>query len=288
MTKSLVIGATGLIGMSLFTHLGDDVEGTKYSDTSFEFPYLDIVDKDAVHAVLKQYKPEVVYLAAGISNVSKCDDDTTDKVNVEGTINVINTCSEFHAKIVYFSSSYVFDGKSEWPYAPNQELSPINGFGEQKGIVEKNLEFSTVDYLIIRSIGVFGFDFKNRNFAAQVLANAQNSAFSKVQRKLFVPNDQFMNPIHVDHLAEIVVKLVSQNVKGIVHVAGDTCRNKYEFAKDILDAAGTKLNVLEGVPSDTVSQFANRPKMGCLDCSDLYRYGITTPSYQEGIKKLFD
>lgn len=271
--KSLIIGSQGLVGSALKRKLPDALEGIhreidKRKDKNKV--HIDLTKYETLFRVFSDYRPQVVYLPAAITNVDKCEGVGANHVNVLGSTTVLRLCEQFESKLVFFSSSYVFDGKSDAPYLPNAEKNPINNYGIQKSTVEDLILKSDAKFVIVRTVGVFGVEKAKKNFAKQVISTVFKG------QKIFVPNDQYMNPILSDDLARITIQLAERE-NGLFHVAGDTSLSKYDFAVKIAKYFGLEGNVV-GISTDEMKQVAARPRMGSLDCSRLTKLGITIPS----------
>lgn len=277
--KSLIIGSRGLVGSALKRRIPDAIEGIPVEAKKPNERYVDITKYETLFKVFSQERPDIVYLPAAIAHVDRCEESAgTDVVNVRGAVTVLRLCESFNAKLVYFSSSYVFNGEKKDPYTVLDETCPINQYGQQKDIVEKTI-YSARDakYLVIRTVGVYGTERLKKNFAKQVIS----AIFSG--KTVFAPTDQFMNPVLSDDLARIAIRLADKHW-GLYHVAGDTCLSKYDFAVKI-----AKQFSLEGMvrpkTTEEMQQKAPRPKNGCLDCSGLASLGIPTPSFEEGLTR---
>lgn len=275
--KSLIIGARGLVGSALKKQIPDAIEGIPVEPKkNTHQAYTDITKYETLFKVFSKYRPDVVYLPAAIAHVDRCEESRgTDTVNVRGATTVLRLCESFDAKFVYFSSSYVFDGTKKDPYLELDDPCPINIYGEQKRTVENIIRSSEANYLIIRTVGVYGTERLKKNFAKQVIS----AIFSN--KKVYAPIDQFMNPILSDDLARITVKLAEKQ-KGLFHVAGDTCLSKWEFAKEIATYFGLE-NLIIPVRTDEMNQKAKRPVNGCLDCSRIEKLGFMIPSFRGGL-----
>lgn len=278
--KSLIIGARGLVGSALKRQIRDAVEGIPVEPRNNPSQlYIDITKYETLLSAFSRVRPDVVYLAASIAHVDKCEDSPgTDQTNIYGPRNVVGLCESFNAKLVYFSSSYVFDGEKKLPYKETDEINPINYYGLQKRIMEDAITKSECKSLIVRTVGVYGTERLKKNFAKQVIS----AVFAG--KKVYAPLDQWMNPILSDDLARIVVRLVNEKVSGVIHVAGDTCLTKYEFALRIAKCFNLE-NLIESTDTESMKQKAKRPKMGCLDCSHLTSLGIPVPSFDAGLAR---
>lgn len=273
--RALIIGARGLVGSALAKKIPDALLGINLEPKEKNQVYIDLAKYETLFKVFSTYRPQVVYLAGSIAHVDKCEDLGTSLVNVKGAIETLRLCESFEAKLVFFSSSYVFDGEKKEPYSTLDVANPVNMYGHQKLTVENTILKSKLPSLIIRTVGVYGPERLNRNFAKQVVSNVFKG------QKVICPNDQKMNPILSTDLARITIKLAEKQT-GIWHVAGDTCLTKYEFAKRIAKSFSLD-GFVEGVTTEEMKQAAKRPKNGCLDCSELNRVGITVPSFEAGL-----
>jgi dTDP-4-dehydrorhamnose reductase len=276
--KFLIIGSQGLIGSALTRCLPNALQGIPMEATEPNQIYIDIMKYETLLKVFTHYQPDIVYLAAAISDVNKCEDFGTATVNVRGTTNVLRLCEQFGSKFVWFSSSYVFDGLSNRSYLPDDPTNPLQSYGIQKVTVENLISQSEIKWLIVRTVGVFGTERKKKNFAKQVIS----SVF--LGKTVYAPDDQWMNPILSNDLARITIELAERGANDFYHVAGDTCVTKYEFAKRIAGCFGYE-NLVKPVRTEDMNQKALRPKMGCLDCSSLENYNIRIPNLNAGLQK---
>jgi dTDP-4-dehydrorhamnose reductase len=275
--RTLIIGAMGLVGSALARQLPDALLGIQFEARQKNQRYMDITKYETLFKVFADFRPQIVYLCAAIAGVDKCEDASTSIVNVRGVTTVLRLCEQFESKLVWYSSSYVFDGLSNLPYKEDDEVHPIQNYGKQKSLMEKLIIQSDIPHLIIRTVGVFGKERRKKNFAKQVIS----SVFAG--QEVFAPNDQWMNPINSDDLAKVSIQLANKH-SGIFHVAGDECITKYDFAKRIAGYFGYEGKVIAKT-SEEMQQKACRPKMGCLDCAELENIGIPVPNLGTGMQK---
>ncbi len=252
--SDIILGAEGLIGRALARQLP--------MAKRFGHDQLDINDYNSMVHIFDDERPKLVYLAAANANVDACQDKKTDAVNVGGTIMTLRLCEMFDAKLVWFSSSYVFNGLSRVPYEEGHPTDPVQHYGYQKETVERHILHSGHKALIVRTVGVFGSD--RKNFVHQVAQSVSSG------KKVFAPVDQYMNPIYAVDLAELTIRL-AQKFNGIWHVAGEDTVSKYDFALEVAKYFG-KERLVEGVTSEAIKQKAPRPRMGALDCSELAQH----------------
>ncbi len=255
--SDIILGGDGLVGRALGRILPSAI---RYGRE----PGVDITDYNQLLWAFDSHRPKTVYLCAANSNVDACESKATDAVNVGATIMTLRLCEMFDTKLVWFSSSYVFNGLSRVPYDEGHPTDPVQHYGYQKETVERHILHSAHKALIVRTVGVFGSERGNKNFVKSVAASVSSG------KKVFAPIDQYMNPIYAVDLAELTVRLAGK-FNGIWHVAGDDTVSKYEFAMEVAKFFG-KERLVEGVTSDQTKQKAHRPSMGALDCSELAQH----------------
>jgi dTDP-4-dehydrorhamnose reductase len=283
--RTVVIGSNGMVGHALMRYLSDAVGTYRNSrdnlidDRCYEF--LDITEKEKVDSFFEKHKPRRVFLAAYNPWVDGCENPDTDKTNVFGVSNIIGNCTAHNSQLIFFSSSYVFEGDSQVPYKPKDETFPVNRYGRQKERIEKCLmEREELHWLIIRTVGVFGHEGTPKNFVHQVYRAA------RANKRVQVPSDETMNPVWSMDLAKTSIHLSDRYSREVFHVAGNKCLTKYEFAVNVAYKAGHKKphEVIVGVKSADMNRMANRPKNGCLDVGSLQARAIKIPNFEKGLK----
>ena len=245
--KALVVGASGQVGRALVFLLkkrGWEVVGTYYPPVD-RMPFLDVRDAGAVWKCLVEVRPDVVFLAVNnAGGVDYCETHPEEAytLHVDGTINVARSVVRLGARIIYYSSDYVFDGQSG-PYLEEDEAFPINTYGKAKLEAEERIQELTSNYLILRTTVVYGWDRTSKNFATQVWE--QLSAGKSMR----VPNDQWGNPTLAGYLAEISINLVNVGAVGIFNVVGKDRMPRSAFAQALAHTMAFNSNLIIPVPT---------------------------------------
>ena len=282
---NLVIGANGLVGSALMRYMNAVGTFNKNKDNLHDnrvYEFLDITDHKSITEIFSKHRPKKVFVASANPHVDACENPSTDSVNVDAIKQIGLNCIVFDSQLIFFSSSYVFDGKSQTAYKPTDSTFPINRYGRQKEIAEKAI--AEGQYLIIRTVGVFGEEGKPKNFVSQVVrAVAEN-------KKIYIPTDQTMNPIHAMDLAKLTIHLSDRYTNEIFHVAGDKCLTKYDFAIRVAYKLGCKKphEIIIGMKSEEMKQVAQRPSNGCLDCRTLEMRAMSVPNLERSLTKFLE
>ena len=97
---------------------------------------------------------------AGYTAVDDAEEepDRATAVNRDGTRNVALAAAAIGASLVYPSTDYVFDGRSDRPYRPEDETHPVNAYGRSKLASEKVLETTDARWAVVRTSWLYGPD----------------------------------------------------------------------------------------------------------------------------------
>ena len=128
MKKILVTGGYGRFATEL-----------KKIKTNIKFIYLtkkqlNILNSNSILKAIKKYKPEKILHLAGLSRPLIEHEKNIIKsinLNIIGTANLVNACSEHKIKIIYFSTSYIYPGK-KGGYKETDALLPWSNYGWSK------------------------------------------------------------------------------------------------------------------------------------------------------------
>jgi dTDP-4-dehydrorhamnose reductase len=257
MSTHLVIGASGQIGEHLVSALdraGEAVIGTYHQVKRRNLRCLDIRDAQAVDSLIASVQPAVIHLPAALTHVDHCElhPDEAYSINVLGVHHVIRAAQRLKAKVVYFSSDYIFDGRSG-PYREEDPANPISEYGRQKLAAEHLVMLQAPEPLVIRTTVVYGWDESGKNFVSRLIRSLCDGL------GVSVPVDQVGSPTYAPDLTQVVVDLVRAGRCGVYHVAGPERVNRYEFALAAAQAFGLDATGIRPVSTANLNQPAPRP-----------------------------
>lgn len=136
----------------------------KISGSDLSFTKVDILDKNQLRKVFKQFKPDVVIHFAGLKSVNESllNPIKYYKFNIYGSINLLDIMTEFNCKKIIFSSSATVYGEPEFlPINENHPTRPTNPYGQSKLMVEQIIKdwtskFSERSSVILRYFNPIG------------------------------------------------------------------------------------------------------------------------------------
>ena len=128
MKKIVVTGGTGRFGNLLKRH------NTKHKIFFPNKKQLNILSTKSIKSYLARKKPDILIHLAGLSRPMKIhviDMKKSINLNIIGTANVTNACSEKKIKLIYFSTNYVYPGL-KGNYRESDPLLPVNNYAWSK------------------------------------------------------------------------------------------------------------------------------------------------------------
>jgi len=283
--KILVIGASGLIGGTLFQQLIDkkeDVSGTYYLHNQENFKYLDITNYAELNNYLTKNKPQIIFLPAAQPNVDYCEEypEISRKINVDGIKKLAKVAPPIKSKIVFFSTDYIFSGDNG-PYREADNPNPINEYGRQKLEAENIIRNTLTNYLIIRTTVVYGYEKQGKNFVIKTIENLKQG------KRIKVPTDQISNPTFSVDLCSATIRLIEKNKIGIYNIAGNQLITRYDFSVKIAEIFGLDKNLITPVFTSDLNQKALRPlKAGLVIDKIQNELSIEIMSPEVGLKSL--
>jgi dTDP-4-dehydrorhamnose reductase len=269
-TRYLITGGSGQLARELSKRLPDSLALSREE--------LSIADVDLVRRELVRSRAEIVFNCAAYNAVDRAEQepDAAADVNFRGAANVARACREVGARLVHFSTNYVFDGKSPHPYTEADVPRPLNAYGRSKWEGEVRVLEELPTALVIRSSGLFGHGgsaVKGGSLPDRLLARA------RAGEQLRVVDDQRLNPTFTGHLADASIAASAAGSTGILHLVAAGCCSYHEFAVELFQVAGLEVN-LEPIATTKGGTFASRPLNGCLVSNRVE----PLPSWQAGLR----
>ena len=259
--RQLVVGATGQVGSPLAAVLQDAGMSVVRTGHSIAADVqLDLGDRRRVAEVLDQVRPDTVWLAGAYTHVDGCEahPEASHRVNVAGPAAVAAWVGEHGARLVFFSTDYVFDGVAG-PYAEGAEPNPLSVYGRDKRAVEILLAAELPDRsLTVRTTWVYGRAARGQGFIERLTETLAAG------RPVRLPSDQWGNPTSAENLADATRGLWAAGATGVWHVAGPDYMTRADWGRQVAAHFHCDPTLVEGVPTAALAQVAPRPLAGGL------------------------
>lgn len=218
---------------------------------------LDITDRSAIDAFIKPGTGWVVNCAAyTLVDAAEEHEDLANEVNGYAVGRMAERCKQVGAKLLHYSTDYVFDGTAREPYPTNHPRSPVNAYGRSKAIAEERIEQSGVEHLLVRSSWLYA------PWAQNFVLTIRNLAMSRTN--LRVVDDQRGRPTDSRRLAEVSLELADLGARGTFHVTDGGDCSWFELASLITEVVNPSCQV-DPCTSEEFPRPAPRPAYSVLD-----------------------
>ncbi len=190
--KIVILGAGGRLGAALLREYRE-----KFDVTGFNHAQLDLADHAQLREKLGALDIDLIINAAAFTHVDRCETQREKAfgINAEAPRVLAEICRDKNAKLIHFSTDYVFDGEKREAYTEEDEARPISVYGESKREGEK-LVLQTQGHLVVRVSWVFGPD--RPSFIDAIIKRAgENDHVDAIA-------DKFSTPTYTRDIAQIL------------------------------------------------------------------------------------
>ena len=296
--KIFVTGVGGQLGHDVVNNaisrghecIGSDIaaqySGVTDGSAVVTAPYvqLDITDKEAVQKTIEEIKPDVIIHCAAWTAVDAAEDEENrvkvDAINHLGTQYIADAVKAVDAKMLYLSTDYVFDGKGERPWEPDDKCyAPLNVYGQSKLDGELAVASTLEKYFIVRIAWVFGLNGKN---FIKTMINV-----GKTHDVVRVVSDQVGTPTYTVDLARLLVDMVETEKYGYYHATNEGGYiSWYDFCVEFYKQYGLNTTVIPVSTEEYGLSKAARPENSRLDKSKLTAVGFKPlPTWQDAVSR---
>ncbi len=261
--RVLVTGANGMLAHDLVPAL----RGAGHLVTAMARKDLDVTDP-----------AECIAAAAGHDLVVNCaawtkvDDAESQEpqafsVNAVGAANVARGAAHAGARLVHFSTDYVFDGQASEPYAAEHPPAPRSAYGRTKVAGEWAVRALCADSWVIRTAWLYGAG--GPNFVATMLRLAGE------RETLDVVDDQLGQPTWTGDLAELVARMIEADAPpGTYHGSSSGETTWHGLTRAIFEEKGLDPERVRPTTTDAFPRPAPRPAYSVLSHATLEAVGV--------------
>jgi len=284
--KYLVTGGSGLIGHFLLPKL------VAQGDSVFNFDMTegrDILDLAQIRGALSGYNPDVVIHLAAQSGVEAARDRAFDtlRLNVMGTVNVLESCRDYDVKdVVVASSNHVYGEQAKRPFTEDMALNQHDLYSVSKICTDVITQAYAHNYglnaVAVRLTNTYGPGDPHSDHIIP------GSILSLLQG--MVPALRSMGLVKKSYLygedcadAFITIADNCEKLKGqAVNVVGSEPISSHSLAALLTEIHGwSAAPLIGGIPNDQHDEFLDGSKMKMLGWEPQY-------TLQEGLEKTYE
>jgi len=280
--RAVIFGASGQLGVELVREL----KSRQYEVGAWDRAHADITDPAAVENALASFDAEVVLNAAAYNQVDVAEKEPQAAflVNALAVRNLALACRQIDARLVHFSTDYVFDGTATRPYVEEDPTHPLGAYAVSKLAGEIYAQAYLDQALIVRTSGVFGpggLATARGNFVEIMLRMAASN------QPIRIVEDHFASPTYTPFLAARTADLIESGHSGVFHAGGGTPISWFDFAQIIFEVAGLQ----PALHRASVREYrtpARRPKYSALSNAKMERAGVEPmPPLRQAVEDYF-
>ena len=288
--RILLLGGNGQVGTELRRSLapvGELLVGTRDGLLSDGAPceVADLDDPAALARLVSRIAPDSVVNAAAYTQVdhAESDPERAFRANAEAPAAIAAACAHAGARLVHYSTDYVFDGSGARPYREEDPTAPLGVYGASKLAGEAAIRDSGATHLLLRTAWVYAAH--GRNFLRTMLRLAAE------RDELRVVADQRGTPTSAALIADVTAQVLASApaASGLYHLTASGETTWHGFAEAIIDRAhalgqlARKPRIVPIATADYPTPAA-RPAYSVLDCSKLQRdLGIDLPDWRAAL-----
>jgi dTDP-4-dehydrorhamnose reductase len=236
--RILILGAGGRLGAALLRQYREEFDAI-----GLNHALLDLAKPNQIRDRLGPVEFDLLINCAAMTNVDLCESQREQAfaINAEAPKILAEICSEKKAKLIHFSTDYVFDGEKREPYIEDDAAKPISVYGESKRAGEENVLAGQDGHLVVRVSWVFGPD--RPSFVDAMIKRALE------EERVDAVADKFSTPTYTSDIARMLTQFFDVDVPGgLLHFANSGECSWQEYAQHAIDccrALGVPLKARE-------------------------------------------
>ena len=252
--------------------------------TTAPYVQLDITDQKSVSKIIEPLHPDAIIHCAAWTAVDAAEDEESkpkvEAINHYGTKYIAEVAKFVDAKMLYLSTDYVFDGKGERPWQPDDKnYAPLNFYGQTKLEGEQAVSSTLTKFFIVRIAWVFGLNGKN---FIKTMINV-----GKTHDSVRVVDDQIGTPTYTLDLARLLVDMIETEKYGYYHATNEGGYISWaDLAEESYHAANMSVTVNRVTTAEYGLSKAARPENSRLDKLKLLEAGFTPlPDWKDAVSR---
>jgi dTDP-4-dehydrorhamnose reductase len=276
--RIVIVGAGGRLGAALIRAYRE-----KFDVVAFDHSQLDLGKPDNIRSEIDNLGFDILINCAAFTNVDLCEKERNQAfaINADAPKLLAEVCAAKKAKLIHFSTDYVFDGEKREPYTEEDAAKPISVYGKSKRGGEKCVLEVSDRHLVVRVSWVFGPD--RPSFIDAMIKRARE------EEQVNAIADKWSTPTYTSDIAEMLPRLFDVDA-GVVHLtdSGQCTWQEYaEHAVDCCTKAGVSFKAKTIAPlklADMKNWIARRPVYSVLSTAK-YRAltGVAARSWRDAV-----
>lgn len=287
--RLLITGASGLLGLNLALearnmHQVVGMDRCQLTGVPFEMVCADLLERGAVDRVLDTAHPDWLIHCAALANLEACeaDPELARCLNASLPGDLAAACKVRGVKIVQISTDSVFDGIKSDLYTEEDVPNPLSLYAETKLQGEQAVLSANPDAIVAR-VNFYGFSLNGKRSLAEFFVN-NLSAGERI--KGFT--DLTFNPTFVGDLADLLLRMLAKDLRGLYHTVSADVMSKYSFGVMLARRFGWDESLISSESVDRSGLTARRAHNLGLSVHKLFTaLGGPIPAFSTGLDRFY-
>ena len=254
----LILGCNGQLGRAMMRQ----VAAAGHAVVGRDLPEFDLCDLAAARRDTAAAKPDLIVNCTAFTAVDRCESepDMAYAVNHEAARHAAVLAAELSARLVHFSTDYVFDGTGTRPYVESDQPCPVSVYGKSKLAGEAAVAEACERHQTLRLAWLYGLD--GPNFVKTILRLART--LPAQGKPLRVVSDQLGTPTCAEDVCRQTLALAERDEYGVFHCTSQGECTWFDFARRIVERFGLEAAV-EPCSTSEFPRPAPRPAYSVLE-----------------------
>ena len=277
-TRVLITGTHGQLGATMVRTFAD-LEVTAHTRST-----LDVTDAALVSKAVRDAAPHLIVNCAAFNDVDGAEDRASEAlaVNAFAVRNLARAAEEGGARLVHYSTDFVFDGAASTPYREDVRPSPRGTYAASK-LLGEWFALEAPGAYVLRVESLFGSPANwtgRRGTLDGILAGLEQGG----EVRAFT--DRVVSPSYIVNIAEATRHLALSNAApGLYHCVNAGHATWYEVAREVATIIGNPQPRIVAVTMDQMKLKAPRPRFCALSIDKLTATGFSMPTWQEALRQ---
>jgi dTDP-4-dehydrorhamnose reductase len=283
--KIILLGSSGQLGREIKKKFQKKII---YFSTSKKINFLNI-KKD----IKKIYKLNfnILINAAAYTDVNKAENDKliAKKINSYSLKYISKVCNKKKAKLIHFSTDYVYSGKKNFPYTETVKSKPTNYYGKTKVLGEYYVKKYCSNFLIFR-VSYLISKYNKNNLILKIINNINKN------KKIDIVTDQFYVPTSVKFIADNLYKIIQHpkfiKTKGVFNFSPEARNlNLLIYLKNLFKTYRLKesftLNKMSLKEFTIKYAQSNKPRYSIMNCTKIKKvFNLRLINWKKDLKNV--
>ena len=240
MTRMLITGASGLLGLNLALQasgLGYDVTGwmndTHLTHAPFRVEQVNLLAKDHIKQRIHTISPDLIIHCAALANLeaAEADPELATQLNSEVPGILAGIASKQSIQFIHISTDAVFDGQNS-ACQEDDDPSPVSVYARTK-LEGENAVRAVNPHALIARVTFYGCSLSGTRSLVEFFINALSGA-----HPINGFDDVFFKPLDAWHLGRLLIEMAERSLQGLYHVLSSEVLSKYAFGVAVAQKFG--------------------------------------------------